>query len=74
MQKSTKQLHVVILKDKSVDPLSRQTYIQPGGQIETDRETERQTDRQTDRETYSSHKFGVERVEDIKVDVFDVKL
>ena len=71
MQKSTKQLHVVILKDKSVDPLSRQTYIQPpGGQIETDRETERQTDR----ETYSSHKFGVERVEDIKVDVFDVKL
>jgi len=48
LQKSTKQLHVVILKDKSVDPLSRQTYIQPGGQIETDRETERQRDRQRD--------------------------
>ena len=51
MQKSTKQLHVVILKDKSVDPLSRQTYIQPGGQIETDRETERQRDRQRERHT-----------------------
>ena len=70
MQKSTKQLHVVILKDKSVDPLSRQTDIHTARWTDRDR----QRDRETDRETYSSHKFGVERVEDIKVDVFDVKL
>ena len=57
-----------------MDPLSRQTDIHTARWTDKDRQRDRQTDRQTDRETYSSHKFGVERVEDIKVDVFDVKL